>query len=46
MARKIITEYSQAVFNLHWLVAQEEGLFAAEGLEVEFIRGRDRSADV
>jgi NitT/TauT family transport system substrate-binding protein len=46
MARKIITEYSQAVFNLHWLVAQEEGLFAAEGLEVEFIRGRDRSADL
>jgi NitT/TauT family transport system substrate-binding protein len=46
MARKIITEYSQAVFNLHWLVAQEEGLFAAEGLEVEFMRSRDRSAEL
>ena len=42
MAKKIINEYSQAVFNLPWLVAQEEGYFAEEGLEVEFIRGRDR----
>lgn len=44
MARKITTEYSQAVFNLPWLVAAEEGLFAAEDLEVEFIRGRERDA--
>src|SRR5919204_4702366 len=42
MARKIISEYGQAVFNLPWLVAQEEGLFAEEGLEVEFVRGRER----
>ena len=44
MPRKIINEYSQAVFNLPWLVAQEEGFFAQEDLEVEFIRGRERAA--
>ena len=44
MARKITTEYSQAVFNLPWLVANEEGLFAEEGLEVEFIKPRERQA--
>jgi NitT/TauT family transport system substrate-binding protein len=38
--KKVTNEYSQAVFNLPWLVAQEEGLFAAEGLEVEFLRAR------
>ncbi len=46
MAKKIINEYSQAVFNLPWLVAQEEGLFAKEGLEVEFIRSRERDASL
>ncbi len=44
MATKITNEYSQAVFNLPWLVADEEGLFAQEGLEVEFIRSRERDA--
>jgi NitT/TauT family transport system substrate-binding protein len=43
MAKKITNEYSQAVFNLPWLVAEEEGLFAQEGLEVEFLRARDRN---
>jgi NitT/TauT family transport system substrate-binding protein len=38
--KKVTNEYSQAVFNLPWLVAQEEGLFADEGLEVEFLRAR------
>jgi NitT/TauT family transport system substrate-binding protein len=42
MVKKVVNEYSQAVFNLPWLVAQEEGLFAQEGLEVEFIRSRER----
>ncbi len=41
MPRKIISEYGQAVFNLPWLVAQEEGFFAQEGLEVEFIKARE-----
>ena len=42
MPRKITTEIVQSVFGLPWLVANEEGLFAEEGLEVEFVRGRDR----
>jgi NitT/TauT family transport system substrate-binding protein len=42
--KKVTNEYSQAVFNLPWLVAQEEGLFAAEGLEVEFLRARQWEA--
>jgi NitT/TauT family transport system substrate-binding protein len=44
MVKKITNEFSQAVFNLPWLVAQEEGLFAREDLEVEFIRSRERDA--
>ena len=40
MPKKVIDEFSQAVFNLPWLVAQEEGLFAEEDLEVEFVRAR------
>lgn len=43
--KKVTNEYSQAVFNLPWLVAQEEGLFAAEGIEVEFLRARQWAAD-
>lgn len=44
MPKKIINEYSQAVFNLPWLVAEEEGFFSQEGLEVEFLRSKDRDA--
>jgi NitT/TauT family transport system substrate-binding protein len=44
MVKKITNEFSQAVFNLPWLVAQEEGLFAREDLEVEFIRSRERDS--
>ncbi len=40
--KKITSEYSQVVFNIPWLVAQEKGYFADEGIEVEFIKGRDR----
>ena len=45
MTTKIRSEYAQAVFNLPWLVAQDEGLFAKEGIEVEFVRsgGWDKS---
>lgn len=38
--KKVTNEFSQAVFNLPWLVAQEEGLFTPEGIEVEFVRAR------
>lgn len=44
MTTKITSEYGQAVFNLPWLVAQDEGLFAREGIEVEFIRSREWDA--
>ena len=30
MTKRITNEYGQAIFNLPWLVAQAEGLFAAE----------------
>ena len=40
--KQITNEYGQAIFNLPWLVAQDEGLFAAEGIEVTFLRGRER----
>lgn len=35
--KKIVNEISGAVFSLHWLVARDEGLFAAEGLDVQFV---------
>ena len=44
MTTKITSEYGQAVFNLPWLVAQDEGLFAKEGIEVVFVRSRERDA--
>ena len=37
MAKKVVNEISGAVFSLPWLVARDEGLFAEEGLDVEFI---------
>lgn len=43
MLRKISNDIAGgAVFSLPWLVAREEGLFAAEGLEVEFVRSPKR----
>jgi NitT/TauT family transport system substrate-binding protein len=38
--KRIANEFSQAVFNLPWLVAQEAEIFAPEGIEVEFLRAR------
>jgi NitT/TauT family transport system substrate-binding protein len=46
MTKRITNEYGQAIFNLPWLVAQDEGLFAAEGIEVSFIRGRERDPNL
>lgn len=37
MRKKIVGEYTWAVFSLPWLVARDEGLFAEEGLEVEIV---------
>src|SRR5918999_4851826 len=38
--KQVTNEFSQAVFNLPWLVADEEGLFAQEDIEVTFLRSR------
>jgi NitT/TauT family transport system substrate-binding protein len=38
--RTITTEHSGTVFTLPYLVARDEGYFAAEGLAVEFVRRR------
>jgi NitT/TauT family transport system substrate-binding protein len=46
MTQKITNEYGQAIFNLPWLVAQDEGLFAAEDIEVSFVRGRNRDPNL
>jgi NitT/TauT family transport system substrate-binding protein len=40
--RKVVSEIVQSVFALPWLVARDEGLFAEEDLEVEFIQGVGR----
>lgn len=42
MLKQITSEYYQAIFNLPWMVAQDEGLFAQEGIEVRFVKGRER----
>ena len=44
--KRVTNEYGQAIFNLPWLVAQDEGLFAAEGIEVTFLRGRERDPNL
>ena len=44
MPKKITSEISSIVFSLPWLVARDEGLFAQEGLEVEFVRAQGRGS--
>jgi NitT/TauT family transport system substrate-binding protein len=44
--RKIRSEIVQAVFALPWLVARDEGLFAEEDIEVEFIQGVGRDPNL
>ncbi len=36
--KKVVSEISGAVFSLPWLVAKDEGLFEAEGIDMEFVR--------
>jgi NitT/TauT family transport system substrate-binding protein len=36
--KKITVESAEAVLGLHWFVAQGDGLFAAEGLDVEIVK--------
>ncbi|MPZ15353.1 MAG: ABC transporter substrate-binding protein [Chloroflexi bacterium] len=42
MANTIRSEVTSAVHSLPWLIAQDEGLFAAEGLQAESIRAPQR----
>jgi NitT/TauT family transport system substrate-binding protein len=43
---KIVNEISGVVFSLPWLVARDEGLFKAEGVEVEFVNARTKEEDL
>ena len=36
--KKVTSEISGTVFSLPWLVAKDQGLFEAEGIEIEFVR--------
>ena len=38
--KKVTSEISGVVFSLPWLVAKDEGLFAEEGIDMEFIKAR------
>jgi NitT/TauT family transport system substrate-binding protein len=35
--KKIVNEVSSAIYSLPWYVARDEGFFAAEGLDLEFV---------
>ena len=39
--KKVVSEISGAVFSLPWLIAKDNGLFEAEGIDMEFV-GRER----
>jgi NitT/TauT family transport system substrate-binding protein len=41
---KIVNEISGVIFSLPWLVARDEGLFAAEGLDIDFVKARSGEA--
>lgn len=38
--KKVVSEISGTVFSLPWLIAKDYGLFAAEGIAMEFVRAR------
>ncbi|MDH3601831.1 MAG: hypothetical protein OEU26_19650 [Candidatus Tectomicrobia bacterium] len=38
--KKVVSEISGTVFSLPWLIAKDQGLFEAEGIEMEFVRTR------
>jgi len=40
MAKKLINETSGVIFSLPWFVARDEGLFAREDVDVEFVRAK------
>ena len=42
--KKVVSEISGTVFSLPWLIAKDQGLFAAEGIDMEFVRSRASGA--
>ena len=38
--KKVVSEISGTVFSLPWLIAKDQGLFEAEGIQMEFVRTR------
>lgn len=35
--KKFVSEINGAIFSLPWLVAKDEGLFEAEGIDMDFV---------
>ena len=35
--KKVVSEINGAIFSLPWLVARDNGLFEAEGIDMEFV---------
>ena len=42
--KKVVSEISGTVFSLPWLIAKDHGLFAAEGIDMAFVRARPSGA--
>jgi NitT/TauT family transport system substrate-binding protein len=42
--KKVMSEISGTVFSLPWLIAKDQGLFEAEGIDMEFVRARPSGA--
>ena len=42
--QKVVSEISGSVFSLPWLIAKDNGLFEAEGIDMEFVRTRPSGA--
>ena len=38
--KKVVSETNGAVFSLPWFVAKDEGFFAEEGIEMEFVESK------
>ena len=38
--KKVVSEISGTVFSLPWIIAKDNGLFEAEGIDMEFVRTR------
>lgn len=38
--KKVVSEISGIVFSIPWLMAKDYGLFAAEGIDMHFVRAQ------